>query len=94
MKGARCLGVADLHDGTPEGGRDMAASARGIAVCRSVEVHDQRAVPAGCECRIVGQRNDDIRLQPGVCLLWRSVVCIVVHIRNDVGELRQRRYTP
>src|ERR1700759_4586444 len=84
------LRVAGFCDRAPEDAGYMTAAVRGVAGCRFIKVDDEQAVASGSECGRVGYGNDYIRLQPGICLLWRSVMCVVVYIGNDVGELGQR----
>ncbi len=82
------LGIADLGGGSPENCGDVTAAVCGIAVCRFIEVDNEDAVASGCECRGLGPGGNYVRLQPGVRLLRRSIVRVVVDIWNDVGEVR------
>ena len=61
----------------------MTAAMCGIAGGRFIEFNNENAVPSGFERGIGGQGSDDFRLQPGICLLRRTVMRIVVNIRND-----------
>jgi len=78
-----CLHKADLYIRSPENWSDLTAAVGGIAGCCFIEVYDEDAIPSGCECRRVGQECDHLRLQPGVRLLRRSIVCIVIDIWNN-----------